>query len=196
MWNFLYFLSNMKMNTEPSKVTVVMIMVMSTNGIVAQKTIEDSFEWSSKEDRMQFLDKIRNIGTALMGANTYRSIGSQPYKGVDFYVLTRHPEQFEHHERVTFVEGDVEDIYKLWETRGLTRVALLGGPSTNRLFLDKELVNEIFLTIEPAIMPEGLHLVTGLDRQVNLKLLSLNTLNEQNTLLLHYSVVKNKNHQK
>jgi len=184
------------MNPEPSKVTVVMIMVMSINGVVARKKIENSFEWNSEEDKKQFLEKISTLGTVLMGANTYKSIGSQPYEGIDFYVLTHHPEQFSHHERVTFVKGDVEDIYKLWEARGLTKVALLGGPSTNRLFLDKELVDEVFLTIEPAIMPEGLHLVAGLDWKVDLKLLSLNTLNEQNTLLLHYSVIKNKNQQK
>ena len=172
-----------------NKLSVILLMVMSANGVVAQKRIENSFEWNSEADRVQFLEKINDIGTAIMGSNTYRSIGSKPYPGIDVYVLTNHPEQFRPHDRVTFVSGDITDIYEQWRCENLGKIALLGGPSTNRLFLEKGLVDEIYLTIEPTLLPEGLHLAENLGLQIDLKLKTLEVLNEEKTLLLHYSVL-------
>ncbi len=165
---------------------------MSVNGVVAQGKIENSFEWNSEDDRIQFLKRIREIGTVFMGANTYRSLGSKPYEGIDFYVLTHDSASFSKQNRVSFVNEPVENIYAHWQEKGLKRVALLGGPQTNTLFFEKELVDEIYLTIEPTFMPEGLHMIENLGSRIPLKLESVKVLNEQKTLLLHYYVVKSK----
>lgn len=178
------------MTNDPQSPTVTLIMVMSANGVVARQQIENAFEWSSEADKTQFLERTRNIGTAIMGSNTYRAIGCQPYEDVDFYVLTRHSGHFAPHERVTFVTGDITGIYNRWREQGLKQIALLGGPMTNRLFFEHDLVDEIFLTLEPTLLPKGLHLVDDLNRQVPLRLNQMETLNEQKTLLLHYFVIK------
>lgn len=172
------------------KLTIALIMVMSTNGVVAKKRIENSFEWNSDEDKIQFLEKVRQIGTVIMGSNTYRSIGSQPYEGTHFYVLTRHPQKFTSHDRVTFVSGSIPEIIRDLSARGIRKIALLGGPSTNSLFLEQDLVDEIYLTMEPVLMPEGLHLAEGLNRQIPLELIRIEPLNAQKTLLLHYRVIR------
>ncbi len=177
-------------NRTKDKPTVVLIMVMSANGVVAKKQIENSFEWNSEADRTQFLKRINEIGTVIMGSNTYRSIGSQPYEGIDFYVLTHDPGKFAPHDRVTFVTGDIANVFRQWQDKGLESVALLGGPSTNRLFLEKNLVDEIYLTIEPTLLPDGLHLVDNLGQRVDLQLNRMEILNEEKTLLLHYLVIK------
>ncbi|MBU2513301.1 dihydrofolate reductase family protein [bacterium] len=170
--------------------TVTLIMVMSVNGVVARNSIENSFEWNSEEDRIQFMQRIREIGTVFMGANTYRSLGSKPYEGIDFYVLTHHPAAFPQHSRVIFLNDKVENIYENLRKSGLKRIALLGGPQTNKLFFDQGLVDEIYLTIEPTFMPEGMHMIQNLNRRVPLQLDSMEVLNQQKTLLLHYFVLK------
>lgn len=169
---------------------VTLIMVMSANGVVAQKPVQNSFEWNSPEDREQFLKKIKEIGTVLMGSNTYRSIGGKPYAGIDFFVMTHRPQQFATHDRVTYVQGSVEQVLRSMRQSGVTQVALLGGPHTNAQCFESQLVDEIYLTLEPLMMPEGMHIASDLSRQINLELESIQTLNSAKTLLLHYRVVK------
>ena len=177
------------MTPDKPKPKITLIMVMSANGVVAQKRIEDSFVWNSEADRVQFLQRVSDIGTAIMGANTYQSIGGKPYDGVDFYVLTNHPDQFEPHDRVQFVKGNASEVCRILKDKGLEHIALLGGPTTNRHFLERELVDDIYLTIEPALLPGALQMVNGLDTQIRLELINLTPLNEQKTLLLHYRVL-------
>jgi dihydrofolate reductase len=169
---------------------VSLIMVMSANGVVAQKAVQNSFEWNSVEDREQFLKKIHEIGAVLMGSNTYRAIGGKPYAGIDFFVLSRRPEQFVSHNRVTFVQGSVEQVLRELGQSGVKRIALLGGPHTNAQCFENQLVDDIYLTMEPLMMPEGMHIASDLSHRVNLVLESVQSLNEAKTLLLHYRVIK------
>ena len=178
------------MQQQPDKLKITLIMVMSANGVVAQNKIENSFEWNSEADRKQFLDKVKHIGVACMGANTFRSVGCKPYDGVEFYVLTNHPEELPSHERVTYLNGDVEAAYKSWQEKGYRHIALLGGPHTNTSFLEKNLVDEIYLTVEPIMMPDGMHIVNGIGKNIALRLENIEVLNPEKTLLLHYLVKK------
>ena len=169
---------------------VTLLMVMSVNGVVAQNKVENSFDWSSEEDRVQFLEKTRKIGTVIMGANTYRSIGSKPYEGVRFFVMTNNPGAFQENEMVTFHQGAIKELLSQLAQKKVDRVALLGGPQINAQCFEHNLVDDIYLTIEPLLMPEGMHLATSFSNRVALKLESLETLNEAKTLLLKYQVVK------
>ena len=170
---------------------ITMIMVMSANGVVAQKQIQNSFEWNSREDREQFLERIRSIGAAIMGANTFRSIGGNPYEGIEFFVLTSHPDKFPKHDRVTFIQGDVRDIYLQLEDKGIKKIALLGGPKTNTQFIEHKLVHDIYLTVEPLVMPEGMHIFDNPSLKMSLVLESVKTLNKSGTILLHYLFKRN-----
>jgi len=167
---------------------VTLFMVMSANGVVARKPIENSFEWNSEADRSHFLKKVNEIGTAIMGSNTYRSIGCKPYGQTRFFVLTSRPDRFSAHPQVEFVSGDVRSLYQRFKNEGIERIALLGGPTVNRLFLEAGLVDHIYLTLEPVLLPGDLHLVSGITRQTALQLLSVTAINEQKTLLLHFRV--------
>lgn len=178
------------MATSQNKLKVTLIMVMSVNGIVAQKPIENSFEWNSEADRIQFLEKVRDIGSVIMGANTYRSIGGKPYKGVSFNVLTNHPDRFEAQEGVRFRSGNIATIHSGLKNEGVETIALLGGPTTNRQFLEANLVDDIYLTLEPTLLPGNLRIVENLSLSCPLQLNGIKTLNEQKTLLLHYTVLK------
>lgn len=167
---------------------VTLIMVMSVNGIVAQEEVQNSFEWNSSEDREQFLQRIHQIGSVIMGSNTYRSIGSKPYPGIEFFVLTSHPERFAAREKVTFVQGDVREICSQIHSRGINQIALLGGSKTNTQFFNHHLINEIVLTIEPLIMQTGMQIIDQPLQNIPLLLQDVEQLNSNGTLLLHFLV--------
>lgn len=169
--------------------TVTLMMVMSANGVVAQSSVENSFEWNSAEDKAQFIERVQSIGTVLMGSNTYRSIGGKPYEGVSFYVMSRHPEKFAPHPKVQFRQGTVESVLLELKRAGIQQVGLLGGPQINGQALRRGLVDDIYLTLEPLLMPNGLQITDKLDSRIDLRLASSEALNDLKTLLLHYRVV-------
>ncbi len=171
---------------DQKKPRITLIMVMSANGVAAQEMRQDSFEWNSKEDRQQFLKRIKKIGAVLMGGNTYQTIQQQPYEGVDFYVLTRNSSRFKSHPRVEFLQDDVNRVCEnLWKI-GVKQLALLGGPETNSQFFDKGLIDEIYLTIEPLLLPKGTHLIASPKFPTDLCLKSVTPLANSSTLLLYY----------
>ncbi len=163
-------------------------MVMSTNGMISQERNQDSSEWNSLDDRNQLLEKIRSIGTVLMGATTYRIIEDKLYNGANFFVLTRHPSQFKPRPHVTFIQGDVQEICRQLQKKNINHIALLGGSETNSAFLNANKVDDIFLTIEPLLLPEKISLANQLSSTSRLKLLSVERLQNGQTLLLHYQV--------
>jgi len=176
------------MTGEGKAMQTTMIMVRSGNGVVAERRFQDSFEWNSADDRAALLRRIAGIGVVVMGSNTYRTIGGRPYPGVRFFVLTQRPEQFTSHPAVTWLSGEIETVYGRLEAEGIRHIALLGGPETNRRFLEAGRVDEIFLTIEPLLLTEGLCLTAPLAMPIALTLESVEFLNNSQTLLCHYRV--------
>ena len=165
-------------------------MVMSTNGMISQERNQDSSEWNSLDDRNQLAEKIRSIGAVVMGATTYRIIEDKLYKGANFFILTRFPSQFKPQPHVTFLQGDVQEICRQLEEKNIEHIALLGGSETNSAFLNANKVDDIFLTIEPVLMPGDIGLANQLNSSSRLTLLDVETLQNGQTLLLHYQVEK------
>jgi dihydrofolate reductase len=171
-------------------IQTTMIMVMAANGIVAEDRHQDAFEWNSAADRTIMLHRIKTIGTVVMGSHTYRAIGSRPYPGLRFFVLTHRPDRFPMHADVTFLAGPVSRVYQRLREEGIRHIALLGGPETNRRFLEAGRVDELYLTIEPLLLTGSLPLTASLSAAVSLSLIGLERINEGQTLLCHYRIVK------
>jgi dihydrofolate reductase len=89
---------------------------------------------------------------------------------------------------VKFVSGEIENVLKELEDLGYTKALLGGGTFLNSLFLEKNLISEIMLTVEPKIFGQGLSLF-NISKEADLKLLECKKLNE-NTVLLHYQFKK------
>jgi len=163
-------------------------MVMSANGVVSQERDQDSSEWNSPDDRYQLLEKIQSIGAVVMGANTYRIIEDKLYKGANFFVLTHDSAQFRLQPQVTFIQGDVPEVCQQLQGRNISHIALLGGSETNSAFLNANRVDEIFLTLEPLLLPGKICLANQLSEPSRLTLLNVERLQNGQTLLLHYRV--------
>lgn len=52
----------------------------------------------------------------------------------------------------TFLYNNIKDILHSLQQRGYTKILLEGGPSLNSLFLQSELIDEIFFTVVPVII--------------------------------------------
>lgn len=167
---------------------IILIMVMSADGIIAKNDNHNAFTWTSQEDKDHFLNLSKQIGVVVMGGNTFRASGRNTYPGRMAYVLTNNPEQYEFGENVEALSGTPQAVAAELRNRGHEQVALIGGATVNRDFLRAGLIDEIFLTVEPIIFGRGLHLFEEDDLEIKLKLISSMKFNEQGTLLLNYKV--------
>ena len=68
-------------------------------------------------------------------------------------------------------------------------VIVAGGSILNNSFLEENLIDEIYVDIEPIIITEGLPLFKGKLYEKNLKLLGQNKISD-NEIQLHYKVIK------
>lgn len=159
-------------------------MAMTADGKIAKDKTQFA-DWTSREDKKLFVEISKRCGVVMMGENTFRTFPS-PLKERLNVVFTEDPKQ-EAIPGVKFVSGEPAKVLEELEGLGYQEVLLGGGAYLNSLFLEKGLINEIVLTIEPKIFGSGLSLFSR-DLEVNLKLIEYRALNE-NTLMVHYQVL-------
>ena len=160
---------------------LILFMVMSMDGIVAFDEQTDIRKYSSQEDHAFFIREATDCDAAIMGRFSYNREVSCKRK----YLLSHVPADLDVDADTIPLSGDVRKIYETIEADGNEKTALLGGPRTNASFLRAELVDEIYLTVEPVLLGEGVHFATGelrgswmLERSI--------WLNEKGTVVLHY----------
>jgi len=165
-----------------------LLMAITADGKIAKNTSHLA-NWTSGADKKMFVEKTKSAGVIIMGLTTYQTIG-KPLPGRLNIVLTPEPE------KETPIPGSLEytsqapeEILKNLKTRGYKEAIIGGGATINGLFLKNNLIDEIWLTVEPKIFGEGLNLFRGVDMDLNLELIDVIKL-DVNVVQLKYKVVK------
>ena len=139
---------------------ITLLMVMSLDGKTTNDDDSRIYEWTSKEDQDHFFSYVKEAKLIIMGRHTYEAAKSvmtlTPH--TLRMVLTKDPEKYEH----LSVPGQLEFSYTpptslitALEKRGYTQALLVGGESTNSIFLEEDLVTEILVTLEPIFFGKG-----------------------------------------
>lgn len=173
---------------------IVLAMVESADGKTTHGSDPKVFHWTSKEDQAHFHELVAKAKLIIMGSKTYEAAKKmlQLEKGKLRVVFTHDPSQFAAQTvpgQLEFTNETPQALVARLEKMGYTEMLLASGAQINGLFFDAGLVNEILLTVEPKLLGEG----NPISRQkniTNMKLLSVKKLNDQGTLLLHYSIEK------
>jgi dihydrofolate reductase len=161
-------------------------MVQSINGKV-RLIINKNQPWSSQEDKKHFSKVTKEIGVVIMGRKTFEEIG-KPLDKRKNIVLTGEPEKYQKLEKtyqgsLFFTDEKPESLLNRLEKEGYQTVALIGGPTINALFLEKNLIDEIYLTIEPVIIEGDLSLFSYVQGTYQFKLNEVINLNNDAILL-------------
>ena len=165
----------------------ILYMAISANGMIA-KTNDDT-SWISVAEWDCYSQTVRRAGYLIVGHRTYDILTKQPefseFNEVTLIVIATRP--------VTLVSNDhrvvatPEEALKLCQDA--PEVVVAGGGILNASFLEKDLIDEIYLDIEPILHGNGIPLVHGADFTHQLKRLDTKQISE-NELQLHYQVVK------
>jgi len=165
---------------------VFIIAAMSADGFIGLDAHHRSLDWRSKADAKFFIERTKEAGVIVMGSTTYNTfkIRRTP-PGRRLIVMSSRPDSVEGDGVEATNEEPVELIKRL-QREGSHEVAISGGATIYKLFLDNDLVDEVYLTIEPVLLGEGVPLFKG---EVHAKLsLMENRQLSDDTVLLHYAI--------
>ena len=166
---------------------VILYMAISANGIIAKS--DDDTSWISKEEWDSYSLAVRTAGCLIVGCRTYHILTKQPefaeFKDVklvavsqeDFITLT--PDHL-----IAHSPKEALEILKDFK-----EVVVAGGGALNASFMEENLIDEIFIDIEPIILGKGIPLFRDKDFERNLKLVGQKKISESE-IQLHYAVFK------
>lgn len=170
---------------------VIFYAACSLDGYLARE--DDDFSWLfpyGLPESYGFADFMKRIGPIIMGSRTYEVIldherGGWNYKGHPAYVMTRRknlPKPAG--EDITFFnEGWERLVAKL--KKGRKDIWHVGGGLSLAPFLNKDLIDEIWLFVFPILLKAGKPAFLGLDREMTFKL-KASKASKSGVVLLHY----------
>ena len=128
-----------------------LLMAITADGKIAKNSTHFA-NWTSGADKKMFVEKTKSAGVIIMGLTTYQTIG-KPLPGRLNLVLTPEPE------KETSISGSLEytsqtpkEILENLEKRNFSEAIIGGGATINGLFLKENLIDEIWLTVEPKFL--------------------------------------------
>lgn len=142
-------------------------------------------DWTSLEDKDFLHEMLDKSDVVVVGNNTYKTaIG--PLSKRNCIVFTASVRTSEHKsDMLTYCNPASSDCIPLLEK--YRTVAVLGGTQTYTYFLENDLLDELYITVEPVVFGRGLNLFESTkDVLAKFRLESKKSLNEKGTLLLHY----------
>ncbi len=167
---------------------VILLMAVTVDGKIA-KDAHQLADWTSRADKKIFVAETKKAGAIIMGLTTYQTIG-RPLPGRLNVVLTREPEKEKNIKGLLeFTASPPQELLAELEKRGFSAVILGGGAAINGLFLKENLIDEIWLTIEPKIFGEGLSLFKGADVNLSLVLTEVKKL-DRDVIQVRYKVIQ------
>ncbi len=156
-------------------IKVVLMMAVTVDGKIAKS--KDHFaNWTSKEDKQLFVRESKKHGLILMGEDTFKTFPAPlPNRLNVVFSETEKPRQIDN---LKYVSGEPELVLKELKDIGYSSALLGGGTFLNSLFLEKKLISEMIVTIEPKLFGQGLSIFSS-DVDINLELLELEKINSQ-----------------
>lgn len=172
---------------------IILAFVTSVNGKITKGNDPDIYSWTSKEDSELFFGWIKENNAIIMGSGTYEAAREKIKRnpGKLRIVMTRNPEKYAAEQMpdvLEFTSKTPQEIVADLESRGYLQALHVGGSQAAALFLKENLINTLWLTLEPYIFGEGEQLFEMAELENKLKLLSYEQLNEQGTILLKYNL--------
>ena len=156
------------------------IAAVTADGFIARDESHSAF-WTSKDDKKRFVELTKRAGVVVMGSTTYKTL-PRPLKERVNIVYSK-DKKFEGAETT---QKSPADLLAELESRGFKEVAICGGSKIYTMFMKANVVDRVFLTIEPLVFGKGISLF---NEELPHKLILVSASQGENgALLLEYKV--------
>jgi dihydrofolate reductase len=168
---------------------VILYMTTTLNGFIAKH--DDSAPFITPEESAGYVSAVCKAGALIIGRRTYEILSTQPEfqeflkAGVKIVAVSQsevalkdpgHAVAHSPHEALDLVKDFAE-------------VVLAGGGQLDAAFIEQDLIDEIIIDVEPALLGQGIPLFNGGQFEKQLKFLGSKMFSE-NEIQLHYQVLK------
>ena len=165
------------------------VTAITLDGFIARYSGHKSI-WTSKEDKVH-LHKMEDESDALFLASKSYEIAKKFLKKRKCIVMTRKVNGVQkQHDKLTFINPQKYPLEKFVKKQGYKKICVLGGRAAYNYCLQKNLLDDIFLTIEPIVFGNGITMFDKTVKAKKFKLVSLKRLNKKGAIMLHYSKSK------
>jgi dihydrofolate reductase len=171
-------------------VKTIVYMASTPNGFIARADNDTNFISDDEWDLYQRHSlEARNL---IVGRNTYFELTDEQLKELDknLIVVVSSKNDFDLRQTKHVVAASPELALKAVEESGCEVAFVAGGAQLNGSFFAANLVDELYLDIEPQLIGDGVPLVSPQDIDVELELLDVNQF-APNEVQLHY-LIKNR----
>lgn len=177
------------MKKEGNKPRIRAFAAITLDGKIARHEREH-VDWTSPEDKEFFQSQLDGSDVAVLGNNTYQTL-PRPATERNRIVFTRSiADQKREGDHLLYVNPTGTDVAALLAS--YDNVAVCGGGAVYAWFIQHDLLDEFYLTIEPVVFGTGISLFGEGKVDFNLQLAEVKQLNEWGTVLLVYKKVISK----
>lgn len=174
----------------------ILVFVTTLDGKITRWYDPFVKSWSSKEDQNYFNNVWNDAKLIVLGSNSFNADPIKPSDNHLVVVMTHRPSEYEKYKVSGQIEFSDETPVKLvsrFEEKGYDQMLVAGGAQVATSFLKEQLIDELWLTHEPKIFGIGGNFVVEEKLDVNLRLINVERVNEQGTIIAKYVVLKDKN---
>ncbi len=151
--------------------------------------------WSSHQDQDYYKNVLDESRLIVMGSNTFNAETFTPKENHRLIIMTRNPGNYKNREvpgQLEFTNEPPVELADRLRREGYKQMMVIGGPHVATSFLKEQLIDELWLTIEPKIFGTGGNFATDVNLDISLRLIHFDKVNEQGTLITKYQVLKSK----
>lgn len=174
----------------------ILVFVSTLDGKVTKWGDPNVRLWSSQSDQDYFKKIWNENRLIIMGSKTYNADPIKQSSNHLLVIMTRHLSKYRKNEtlgQLEFTDESPGQLIDRFKKEGQKQILIVGGPHIATSFLKEQLIDELWLTIEPKIFGTGGNFVKEEKLNINLQLLSSKRVNKKGTLINRYKVIKNKN---
>jgi dihydrofolate reductase len=162
---------------------VFLIAALTLDGFLGRDEQHSSINWRSQADADFFISKTKEARSVVMGSRTFLTM-KRPMPGRKHFVLTSDPSKFEQYdsEQVLAMTATPQEVVDQAIKDGFEQLAICGGSSVYTQFVEADLVDRFYLTIEPLFFGEGIGLLNK-PMSKHLKLVAVHQISDQSIVL-------------
>ncbi len=167
-----------------TKIPTILHMSVSMDGFIAK--LDGDSDWVSPIDNDLFEKRYTEAGCIVMGRKTFEQFQGSlyPIRDITNIVLTHDISASSDAPNVFFVHS-LKEATDLAIEKGHTQLLIGGGGTVNASFVEQDLIDEIFLSVHPFSLGEGIKLFQGSTKSHNFTLVGTREMGE-GLVELHY----------
>ena len=171
----------------------ILYMAITANGYIAKEN--DDTSWVSEVEWAGFSGMIKKYGNMIIGKRTYEAMvkndefNKSNLNKIKTVVLTNDSSLKIENPNFIFTVKSPQDALNILKEQGFETIMVCGGGGANSSFIKENLIDEIYLDIEPIIFGRGIKVFAEIDFESKLKLLETKRISD-NEIQLHYKVIK------